>query len=402
MTTILRPALPEIALLGEWNTSNLGDRAIHASALDFLESCGWRVRSCALGSLLPVADPRMVGLNGLSFQAVVRRAPGMSPPLRRMLRAVRQNLRALRLAPALAGVRAIAVGGGALLSDANLHFPQSLDAVRRLAVLLGVPLVCVGCGAEGAWSPAGRRAFTRFLSACTLVAVRDGATAQRVSGVLSAPADIGLFGDFCLDDVLIARPAPRVPHQYGLAVNVTQLSGRASPAEQQSYEDALVELLRAYCARPSAARGTSLELFTTGVPEDAVAARRVLGRLTTRRASLFVPRSVQELGIVLRGSGLVVAARLHAAVLALAAHTPVIGYSPRPKLAEFFDTIGLSAYAVGPGAPGVQALLESGHASLWEEQRAALLRAPVWARRAQVREDMARAAAQCARAPAGV
>ena len=46
--------LPEIAVFGEWDTANLGDRAIGASVLKFCADCGWRGRPYSLGSLSPV------------------------------------------------------------------------------------------------------------------------------------------------------------------------------------------------------------------------------------------------------------------------------------------------------------------------------------------------------------
>src|SRR6185295_4339053 len=108
----IAPRAPEVALFGEWNTGNLGDRAIHVEVKRFFEGCGWRPRSFHLGSLSAGDEPLGVG-------------PARAPA-KRAARGISQRARMLGLLPRLERVQAISVGGGALLTDDSLHFPQSL------------------------------------------------------------------------------------------------------------------------------------------------------------------------------------------------------------------------------------------------------------------------------------
>src|SRR5262245_39810730 len=81
---------PEIALFGEWNTSNLGVRAIHAGVQGFFEDCGWHTRSYAFDSLTQVsANPSRRPLSSSRSRAA------------RVLRAAGHQYRALRLLPSL-------------------------------------------------------------------------------------------------------------------------------------------------------------------------------------------------------------------------------------------------------------------------------------------------------------
>jgi len=165
--------VPEIAVFGQWDTANLGDRAIHESVLRFCAQCGWDAASYSIGALAPVT-PRG------TRDAAARRGTGAlfraAPPLKRTLRALRRRRRLAALLAPLARADAILVGGGQLLADRNLHFPQSLAMIAWAARRLGKPLWCLGCGTEAVWSPRGESMIRGFLQACAVVAARDDET----------------------------------------------------------------------------------------------------------------------------------------------------------------------------------------------------------------------------------
>ncbi len=382
-----RDPQPEVAVFGEWNTANLGDRAIHREALRFFAECGWRTSSYSLGSLTPA-----------NAHADGEKTPPVPPPLKsvaldrlprvkRALRDVRQRYRMRRLLPRLAQVRTIAVGGGAVLSDVNLHFPQSLAMLTEAARLLDKPLLCLGCSAEGPWSAQGEEKIREFLAACSVVAVRDKTTAGRIASVLRRPVPV--FGDFCLTEAHMGNDHRGQHARHGLAINVCGMSG-SWRAAQQRYEDALVALANRF-ARGTAPHGPQpIRIFTTGTPEDATPARRVFARLTGDGVELHLPNSLDELTAVLRGSAMVIASRLHGAILSLSEQAPVIGFSPAPKLSNFFSTMDLGEYSftVEDSARLTRWLERTDYGSILTAQRSALLHAPAWAGRMQVREAL--------------
>src|SRR5262245_10501335 len=102
--------MPEIALFGEWDSGNLGDRAIHESVQRFSAECGWQAASYAIGSLQPAAHGRRSAGAPARWRALLDAAP----PLKRTLRALRQRARMDSLLPPLNRAQAIVVGGGAL------------------------------------------------------------------------------------------------------------------------------------------------------------------------------------------------------------------------------------------------------------------------------------------------
>jgi len=379
----IAPRAPEVAVFGEWNTGNLGDRAIHIEVKRFFEDCGWLTRSFHLGSLSSGDEPA---------EAPDAGGGALRPPAKRAVRGVWQRVRMLRLLPRLERVQAISVGGGALLTDDGLNFPQSLMELARYARALDKPLVCLGCSAEGPWSARGWRMIREFLEACTVLAVRDSDTAARLATTLGARPPV--FGDFCLTGALPAE-APRSPPgaRHQLAINVSQLAAPWA-AEQARLEDALVALARSAAAR-MAARGIGLCVFTTGLEEDARAARRVHALLEPCGALLYLPASLDQLSMLLSTACVVVATRLHAAVIPLAGRLPVAGLSASPRLHDFFATMNIGRYCYEPGSVRQLAdwlALVNLQVVAGDQQRA-LSRSAVWETRARARTQIASLAA---------
>jgi polysaccharide pyruvyl transferase WcaK-like protein len=381
---------PQVASFGEWDTANLGDRGIHQGVQAFLSACGCDTRSYGVSTLLPVQPDAGNGSGSgggrLSVQQHVVSLLGLAPPLKRTLRAVRQRVRMRALAESLEPARAIVVGGGALLSDAELHFPQSLVHVARYARRSRKPLLCLGCSSEGQWSRQGERMLREFLSACDVVAVRDHATAAHLAPALGAPPPV--FGDFCLSEAFTLGDGGRNRDWREIAINVSHLGGRWEAA-QERYEETLVALANRL-ARGRADSTAGIRIFTTGLPEDARAARRVLARIEAPGARLYLPENLAQLSTMLGTSALVVSTRLHAAILALAAHVPVVGFSASPKVRDFLATLGIRRYFHGleDWPQLADALATTNYDAIYAEQRRALAHAPLWTEQARIRNEI--------------
>jgi polysaccharide pyruvyl transferase WcaK-like protein len=345
---------PKIAAFGEWDTGNLGDQAIFEGVKDFFQSAGWLVDAYGLGSLAPIrqhlqaASPPSAPAEqwsttrpaGTTIHAWRTSAYAFLKP---WMRPARQHLRIWRLLSEVAQARAVLVGGGALLSDEHLHFPQSLAAVGWAARKLHLPVFCLGCSAEGPWSACGERMIAQFIRSCSVIATRDAATAKRVAMIWGQPVPI--FGDFAMSlrGVLTSHmPRPQVSR---LAVNVMHLPHRWH-ADQQHYEDVLVHTIATWMHRHSFVSAAHVQIFTTGTGEDVVPARRVLARLLLPETSLYLPSALADLRSFLQAQTTVMASRLHAAILALVEGILVIGLAVSPKIHEFLQTLGLQHYSV--------------------------------------------------------
>jgi polysaccharide pyruvyl transferase WcaK-like protein len=291
----------------------------------------------------------------------------------------------VRLLRPLSRVQAVAVGGGALLSDANLQFPQSLAMVAEAARLLAKPVLCLGCSADGAWSARGTEKISGFLDTCSLIATRDQATADRVAVAIGKPVPV--FGDFCLTENHVARAVHLNYPRVALGINVCALPEPWS-ASQRKYEDTLAAL-GLHLAHSSETR-LPVRVFTTGVPEDSQPAQRVAARLDRLNPELHLPSGLDELLELLHTSALVIASRLHGAVLPVAESVPVVGFCPEPKLTDYLSTMGLQQFCfdLADGARLACWLAGERWERILAEERRALVHAPVWLARAQIRSTL--------------
>lgn len=386
---------PEVAAFGEWDTSNLGDRGIHEGVLRFFGECGWRVGSYAIGSLTPVSADAAGGGSTPAVRGRIGAALGIAPGLKRALRRIRQRVRMNALLPRLRPAQAIMVGGGELLSDRGLHFPQSLAVIGEASRRLDKPLLCLGCGAEGPWSARGAEMIRKFLAGCSLVAARDRDSAERIAALLGRPVPV--FGDFCLSEGLLRRGAWSRRRQ-AVAINVQRIPEPWSAA-QDRYEDALVALASRLMHLAVWHGLKTVRIFTTGPAEDALPAQRVFERLGGNGIELHVPASLEQLSGMLRECALVVASRLHAGILGLAEGAPAVGFCPQPKLRKFFSTVGIGDYSfdLNAGARLIHRLEEAGCAAILAEQRDRVMHAPIWADRTRVRRELGSIAERAAR-----
>ena len=370
---------PEVAVFAEWNAPDLGERAIHHEALRFFSGCGWQTSTYGLGTLAP----RPAASDNDAFVT----EPEHSLSASQTLREVRQGYRMVRLLRPLSRVQAVAVGGGALLTDVNLHFPQSLAMVAEAARLLAKPLLCLGCSADGPWSTRGAEKISGFLDACTLVAARDQVTADRIGSMLGKPVPV--FGDFCLTENHVVRTGCLNYPRVALGIHVCQLPAPWS-ASQQRYEDTLVALGLHFAHSSAEKAQRAFRVFTTGAPDDGAAARRVAARLDAVNAELHLPAELDQLADLLRTSALVIVSSVHAAVLPLAEGVPVVGLSPAPNLRDFLSTMGLEEYSfdMDEGVRLAQWFAGARREKILAAQRRALVGAPVWLARAQIRSTL--------------
>lgn len=336
---------PQIAVFGEWDTTNLGDHAIHEGVRTFYQSAGWVVESFSLGSLKAFSQANLeFKSHVVPLKSPVKRLLPFPQNLKRIVRGFRQYFLVLRLLPKLRKVKALSVGGGALLADNNLHFQQSLAALTLAAKILNKPIFCLGCSAEGEWSLAATRIIRRFLKRCDIVAARDEVTAKKIAELINK--QIPVFGDFALQGDPVNRYSGK--KQYALAINVAQLSFPWNE-NQKLYEQRTIALID-YIASSFADQDFKIVIFTTGNKEDSVIANRVYSSLrSTKNVKLFQSGSLKGLRDLLSASEVVIASRLHAAILAIAEKTPVIGLSAAPKVRNFLITLNLERFCFGLG-----------------------------------------------------
>ena len=294
--------------------------------------------------------------------ARVRRRVGWEVGRRRALRAARalgegQPVPAGAFAAplaALAEAQAVVSTGGTYLAGAYWLGPRLLtfDLVR--ATRRPYALYTQSVGPFSAGSPVDRLAEVFRGARVTLV--RDERSRREVAAVApGAKTQVRADAAFALADpgVLAAAARRAWPSQPTVAVSVRDwphFKGRSSPAGMARYR-ASVAAVVAHLVRQHGARVRFLSTCQ-GTPgyrydDSAVALDTVALLPDDVRARVEVDRQHHTPGEILAAYGaadLVLATRMHAAILALCAGTPALPVAYEFKTAELFGALGLAEW----------------------------------------------------------
>jgi glycosyltransferase involved in cell wall biosynthesis/polysaccharide pyruvyl transferase WcaK-like protein len=274
----------------------------------------------------------------------------------------------VRWRAALRDIDAVIVGGGNLLSDADLNFPLKLEAAMAETRAAGVPAAVFAVGASDNWSPRGETLFARAFSTPQLyyAAVRDDRSADIWRRRLG-PA--GLAAPVVVHDpaLLVAIHFPRRPRDIRLApligigvMHPIALSYHATErgAAVRDLEDWFVAL-----AVGCLGKGWRVALFTNGSPEDEAYLARLRPRLEAlapRSALSVVGRAANpsEFAAFVSTLDLLMAHRLHANIAAYAYGIPQIGFAWDVKLKSFLERVGRGECLVAAGRDSVEAVAD--------------------------------------------
>lgn len=295
---------------------------------------------------------------------------------------------------------AVLIGGGQLLSDADLNFPLKIARAARLARDAGLPVAVHAAGVSRNWSPAGRALFSGLFSTdLRAVGLRDApsiaAWTAQTGGRPPAPVlarDPGLLAAECYG------PAPRRAGWVGVCVTDPAILGYhaegAVAGAGAGFYDGLVRAL--------AARGRRVLLFCNGAEED----RRALAALAGPLADLVARGQVElapspdrpaALAHLIGGLDGLVAHRLHACILGYAYGRPVVGLGWDRKVESFFASVGAGRFCLTdpPVTPAAAAtrLIEACEAGISAPDLARAL--------AEARQAVADALAACGITPPG-
>jgi polysaccharide pyruvyl transferase WcaK-like protein len=329
--------MKRIGVCGEINSTNLGDQAIHACLLHLLKRIDPEVETISLD------------LSGRLEQITAGAQPQRPMSMvNKLSHAVKQYVRLQRLYAGpwkrdLASAQALVIGGGQLLMDDGLNFPLKVAGAAALAQRLSLPVHFSACGAGRSWSGAGRRLFAGALSQSASVTLRDHLSAQRIDQLLPGLQHRVTFDPaIWAADVYPTTPQSDAADFIGLGVmhndafNARSTRDRFREAEwMQLWLDLLGALL---------STNKPVLLFTTGSASDQQFAASLFAQAKKRgmpRVELASwPANVSTLVHTLQRCSVVVAARLHAAVLSNAYGITTVGMIWDEKVRAYYEEIG--------------------------------------------------------------
>lgn len=406
---------PSVALINVKYSPNLGD--------GLLSEC----LEAELAAVLPEVSIRVIDLagragydSGMGSRKSVLTLMHHSPRVVR--HAIAQSVLGYklrsRLRPhwreALRDVDAVIVGGGNLLSDADLNFPLKLDAAMEEVRSLDLPTAVFGVGASDNWTPRGEALFRRAFGGPRLfhASVREPRSAEiwrrRLSpaGVRSAKV---VHDPGQLVSLHVARshaPDGAGPYiglglTHPIALKYHGGNTQISAAAQAAWYSELV--------RAGSARGWRFVVFANGSPEDEAYIDELRPALTAAgRAGqvAFAPRArtPAELARLISSFDLLMAHRLHANIAAFSYAVPQIGFAWDVKLETYLAQVGREHCLCRVGADPIGPVIDLAIRQLAEGVDARMHRTVLDEARAHV-ADLAAAltvAASGARRPAGI
>lgn len=307
----------------------------------------------------------------------------------------------------LAGCDAVVLGGGNLLTDADLNFPMKIAGALQQAARLRLPVAVYGVGANRQWSATGKRLFGRALQSARLAyaAVRDSRS-QAAWRDLLVPQGVrpaALSGD---PGLLASCHFPRPPLPFdaplaGLCITAPMaLRYHATGPEAGTAADARITLDAWYAAaaRALVEAGFRVALFTNGSPEDRdYLAAMGPGWILAAKGPVTMTNpfaNPAEMIAFIAGCQLVVAHRMHACIAAHSFAIPTIGLRWDVKLDSFFALAGRGTFIADTASLQGPALTALARKAVAEGVDRAALEALI----TSTRSDIARMAAALARA----
>ncbi|WP_323815153.1 polysaccharide pyruvyl transferase family protein [Cellvibrio sp. NN19] len=240
----------------------------------------------------------------------------------------------------------LVIGGGHLISDAELYFPLRLHAIIKLAVELKKPIYlhAVGVSNPEHFSAMGRKLFLDIFKDnpyLHYVSVRDELSKKYWSsifgGTVSVVPDPGNFTRetyFCFPSVDSTRGVVGVGVMAsGLVVNDTPGNHTKvvlSVADYVALGKRLLDL------------GFTPLYFTNGSPEDESVLNDIKEKIFDMDRAIFAERPLvpEDLVKIICRCEKIIAYRLHACIVATSIGVPVIGLAWDKKLSSYFEGIG--------------------------------------------------------------
>jgi polysaccharide pyruvyl transferase WcaK-like protein len=333
-----------IAVCGEIYSANLGDQAIHACLLHLLERIQPGIQTISLDlSGRQASSAADSGPPGLRQRIAAWQSRPVLGTAYQVINAAYLSYRLKRLHDAnwgrsLAAAHALIIGGGQLLMDDGLNFPLKVAGAARLARRLGIPYHFSACGVGRSWSPLGHRLFAGALQNSASVTLRDQLSASRLEKMLpDLQPHVTFDPAIWAAEVYPLSPAAKA-EAVGLGViDIDSYNARAGGKyDPGTWLDLWLDVLAAL----HGGRRRVL-LFTTGSPGDEQFAAHLHAEAAQRGlpAVELAPRPLQvsDLMHTLQSCQVVVATRLHAAILANACGVDTIGIAWDEKVRAYYQ-----------------------------------------------------------------
>jgi polysaccharide pyruvyl transferase WcaK-like protein len=321
----------KVGLLGNYGHLNLGDEALLAGAIALVSDVA-DVRASDIVVLTDdVADTvRRQGESGVEVRRFKRPFQGR---LSRLPLVIADIFRAFR------GLDWLVFGGGGLINDSNRTAVPLFACACLLARLRGLKTAWFSVGIGPLQGKMHRRLARWMLASADFVTVRDKLSAGIAKELLGK--DVRVAPDLAH---ALRRPGPLTTDKHVIAVSVIPYG------KPGFWFDVNEERYAAYCAKMVALIRSLLELrpdidvrlFPVSLKQDMAAIKDITEKgafAAERRIEVVEVASLSDLFACFEDVSVVVATRLHSAVLATVAGIPLVSIAYQPKVASYVNEL---------------------------------------------------------------
>ena len=346
-----------VALLGPYHSRNLGDTAIQIAVKQSLLMRRPELQIVGV-SIDPADTTRSLGipafpLSGCGPDTLHTDGVDINSEAFRSHEGVKGfgwRLRALpRIAVFAGSFDLLVVSGGGQLDDhwgGAWGHPFLLLAWVVLARLRGARVAVAGIGLDRLSNPLSRFFALSALRLAHFRSFRDAGTLAELQRMgLRAPSKVCPDLAFGLDKKPLSSSDNATPEPFAVVNPVSERTWAGSGDVRQ--ENYLQQLVTA-CAWLSQ-QGLRLRIVCSQAAMDGATAKRLAKTLLDQhavRTEICNAPTVGDYLAQVQGARLVIASRLHGAILSLIAGAPVVALAPLRKVTQLMGDVGLAAYCV--------------------------------------------------------
>lgn len=344
-----------VLICGETLSSNLGDQVI-GDCLAYLlrerptpvevKKFDISLRGFGAASIKGTASPFLQRLKTF-HRRLYARSDHYRSCINRLTHYKNQKAYIWKITQALIDVDIVIIGGGQLFQDNSLSFPLKMDLIVSICRKQGIPVVFFSVGVGEKWSSRGWEICEKMLSSDAVMRIycRDERSSEilkarliRDAGKVFTTFDVALLTKFAYSASKSKTGTVGIGTISPLSVSTVDAGypfGRYDWA-RKFWRDLCVLLLE---------RGEVLELFTNGSEQDFLFATEIYNSIPDKfRLSSCIslaPRPMSSIDLVQGISRYerIIAARLHANIVAESLGIPWIGFGWDKKVPAFALTI---------------------------------------------------------------
>jgi len=351
----------KFAVCGEYESMNYGDGVIGIALEQLVQSC------------FPESEVHSFDLSKRK-KGSVRSARAFEPEKRTFLKRVHLklytdnriyaslinyvgiNLAGYRefFTEQLSGRDILVIGGGQLFMDSRLSFPLKIYLLLRVVENLDIPVVFFSIGVGSRWSSWSRYYFRKIIKSDNVHSIycRDEESYLKLVGWFPECAD-KLYRTV---DVALFLGSSRNPDYYkknkvALGVISPLDVQRVSPghflSDRNRAKKFWIELYSVLCDKYR-----DVTLFTNGSIEDGAFLEELVSDLADieklYKIDYYIPTSKNLLIDFISSSNLVIAARMHASIIAFSLGIPCVAIEWDEKIWSFMKYVGREEFCVRP------------------------------------------------------